>query len=128
MIDCFHPTEGIPEQQVDYRKVVYKLGQSPRQGNGWVINQFVFVKNYERDNKIYLKCQQKRAFKSCSATAVIHKDTNVAFLRYPHHTHPPPMPDEMVSGAESSGTEAGGRSKVTPKGGVLICVVFIHLQ
>ncbi|XP_072019178.1 uncharacterized protein [Amphiura filiformis] len=108
--------EGYSEEQVVFRKVVYKLGRSMRQGTGWLINKFVFVKNYERDNKIYLKCQQKRNFKSCSATAVVHKGTNVAFLRYPHHTHSAPLPGEMVSGAESSDNSDKERKRVVPKG------------
>ena len=60
---------------------------------GWLIDNYIFIRNDERITHFTLRCQKKNA--SCTVRATIDKETGVAESRPGEHTHPPPDPDDI---------------------------------
>ena len=55
-------------------------------GHGWLIDDFVFIKNREHKDILYLKCQEFR--KNCRASAKI--EGGLAYVTNDSHSHDPP--------------------------------------
>ena len=78
--------------EVSFRSIECSKFWGLQKGSGWLVGDYVFVRNLESDNRIFLKCQQNK--KGCRATAVIDKVTNTAYNRQMTHNHEAPSRKE----------------------------------
>ena len=83
-------------------EVSYRTVKLAHRGQGWFLDKYIYVKNRENKQKIFLRCQHKYL---CKAIAYIDKVSDKAYVKQGHHVHPPPDVRKITFGSDSKGNK-----------------------